>query len=269
MFFLLSLDSYPYEILHLQRSLEKSLHKIFSSPNNEENLENLITNLTNYIPLICALDQYYEFIRLLLSYTQTHFDLVLYILCYVTSITDDTSEDFGQIEINSDKTSSAFIVYIWLKKYWLSRYFGHALFASSINSIDFLSIINNSSGEIFSIEKEEFLIEIKNFNQDNIQIKYSNIEYLSKTIYLLGEIQSIALNETKQIILQLINYLTYVSYGSLLHVLIWLIANYQISNDNEKSWIQNVIHTMGREKDSCLRKGKHIPALIRKYTAFA
>jgi hypothetical protein len=242
------LDSYPYQILHLQRSLEKSLHKIFSTPNNnEENLETLVNNLTDYIPLICALDQYYEFIHLLLTYTQTQFDLALYILCYVTSITDDTSEDFGHIEINSDKTSSSFLVYIWLKKYWLSRHLGHALFSSSIYSIDFLSTINNSSNDISLIEKDEFLISIQNFNQDNIQIKYSNIEYLSKTIFLLGELQSLSLDETKQIILQLINYLTHVSYGSLIHVLLWLIANYQIANDNERPWIQNVIHTMGNE----------------------
>jgi hypothetical protein len=240
MFFLLSLDSYPYEILHLQRSLEKSLHKIFSSPNNEENLENLITNLTNYIPLICALDQYYEFIRLLLSYTQTHFDLALYILCYVTSITDDKSEDFGQIEINSDKTSSAFIVYIWLKKYWLSRYFGHALFSSSFDSIDLLPTINNSFNE-----KDEFLNDINIFNQDNIQKKYLDIEYLTKTIYLLGELPSLSLEETKQTISALIIYLTHLSYGSLVHVLLWLIANYQIANDDERLWIQNTIHTMG------------------------
>jgi hypothetical protein len=232
------IDSYPYQILQLQRSLEKSLHEIFSSPGN---LDNLITNLTDYIPLICALDQYYEFIHLLLSYTQTQFDLALYILCYVTSIIDDTSEDFGHIEINFDQS---FIVYIWLKKYWLSRHLGHALFASSLNSIDFLST------EISSNEKEEFLLDIKSFNQDNIQIKYSNTEYLTKTIFLLGELQSLSLNETKQIITQLIHYLTYVAYGSLLHVLLWLIANYQIANDDERPWIQNIIHTMGTNADS-------------------
>jgi hypothetical protein len=155
------LDSYPYQILHLQRSLEKSLHEIFITSTNEGNLDNLITNLTDYIPLICALDQYYEFIHLILSYTQTQFDLALYILCYVTLITDDTSEDFGHIEIKFDKTLSPFIVYIWLKKYWLSRHFGQALFASSLNSIDFIS---NSFGEISSNDKEEFLMDIKLFN---------------------------------------------------------------------------------------------------------
>ncbi|CAF4707870.1 unnamed protein product [Rotaria sp. Silwood2] len=90
--------SYSYQILQLQRSLEQSLYKIFSSnlsSNNEENLQILINNLTEYIPLICALDQYYSFIRLLLSYTQTQFDLAILILCYITSITDDISEDFG------------------------------------------------------------------------------------------------------------------------------------------------------------------------------
>jgi hypothetical protein len=50
-----------------------------------------------------------------LSYTQTQFDLALYILCYETSITDDTSEDFGHIELNYDKSSSPFMVHIWLK----------------------------------------------------------------------------------------------------------------------------------------------------------
>jgi hypothetical protein len=158
-------------------------------------------------------------------------------------ITDDTSEDFGHIEIKFDKTLSPFIVYIWLKKYWLSRHFGQALFASSLNSIDFIS---NSFGEISSNDKEEFLMDIKLFNQDNIQIKYLHTEYLIKTIFLLGELQSLSLDETKQIILQLINYLTYNSYGSLIHVLLWLIANYQIANDDERPWIQNVIHTMGK-----------------------
>ena len=221
--------------------------QIFSTPNNQDNLENLITNLTDYIPLVCALDKYYEFIRLLLSYAETQFDLALYLLCYVTSITDDTSEDFGHIELNYEKSSSPFIVYVWLKKYWLSRYFGHALFSSSLTSTDFLSTINNSSGEISSTEKEEFLMDIKNFNIENIQIKYSSVEYLSKTIYLLGELQSLSLDETKQIVLQLIDYLSHVSYGSLIHVLLWLIANYQIANDDERPWIQNAIHTMGIE----------------------
>ena len=158
---------------------------------------------------------------------------------------DDTSEDFGHIEMNFDETTTSFIVYIWLKKYWLSRHLGHGLFASSLNSIDFLSTINNSF-EISSQEREEFLMEIKSFNYQNIQIKYSNIEYLSKTIFLLGELQSPSLDETKEIIVQLTNYLTHVSYGSLLHVLQWLIANYQIANDDERPWIQNVIHTMGK-----------------------
>lgn len=170
----------------------------------------------------------------------------MYILCYVTLIIDDTSEDFGHIEINSDKTSTSFIVYIWLRKYWLSRSLGHALFASSLYSMDFLSIINNSSEDMNIQEKDDFLFEIKNFTQDNIQIKYSNIEYLIKTISLLGELQSLSFDETKEIILQLINYLTCLSCGSLIHVLLWLIANYQIANDEERSWIQNTIHTMGK-----------------------
>ncbi|CAF3469520.1 unnamed protein product [Rotaria sp. Silwood1] len=240
------IQSYSFQVLQLQRSLEKSLYKIFSTPNDNDNLQNLINNLTDYIPLICALDQYYSFIQLLLTYTQTQYDLALYLLCYITSITDDTSEDFGHIDINNDKSSSSFIIYIWLKKYWLSRHLGHALFSSSLYSIDFLSTINNSFDDISLLEKDEYLLDIKNFNNENIQIKYSNIEYLIKTIYLLGELQSLSLDETKQIVLQLINYLTHVSYGSLVHVLLWLIANYQIANDDEKPWIQNVIHTMGK-----------------------
>ena len=238
------IDSYSYQILQIQRSLEQSLTKIFST-NNEENFQTLINNLTDYIPLICALDQYYPFIRLLLSYTQTHFDLSLLILCYVTSITDDTSEDFGHLDINEDKSSSSFIIYVWLKKYWLSRYLGHALFSSSLDSIDLLSTINNSFGETSITEKEDFLNEIKIFNNENIQNKYSNIEYLSKTIYLLGELPSLSLDETKQTVSALITYLTHLSYGSLVHVLLWLIANYQISNDNERKWIQDIISTMG------------------------
>jgi len=55
--------------------------------------------------------------------------------------------------------------------------------------MDFLSTINNSLNEISTTEKEEFLMDIKCFNNENIQIKYSNIEYLSKTIFLLGEFQ--------------------------------------------------------------------------------
>ncbi|CAF3424706.1 unnamed protein product [Rotaria sp. Silwood1] len=230
---------------------EKNENKINQLiPNDNDNLQNLINNLTDYIPLICALDQYYSFIQLLLTYTQTQYDLALYLLCYITSITDDTSEDFGHIDINNDKSSSSFIIYIWLKKYWLSRHLGHALFSSSLYSIDFLSTINNSFDDISLLEKDEYLLDIKNFNNENIQIKYSNIEYLIKTIYLLGELQSLSLDETKQIVLQLINYLTHVSYGSLVHVLLWLIANYQIANDDEKPWIQNVIHTMGTTGDS-------------------
>ncbi|CAF4543469.1 unnamed protein product, partial [Rotaria sp. Silwood2] len=244
------IHSYSFQVLQLQRSLEKSLYKIFSTPNDNDNLQNLINNLTDYIPLICALDQYYSFIQLLLSYTQTQYDLALYLLCYITSITDDTSEDFGYLDINYDKSSSSFIIYRWLKKYWLSRHLGHALFSSSLHSIDFLSTINNSFNDISLLEKDEFLLDIKNFNNENIQAKYSNIEYLIKTIYLLGELQSLSLDETKQIVSQLINYLTHVSYGSLVHVLLWLIANYQIANDDEKPWIQNVIHTMGATGDS-------------------
>ncbi|CAF2321704.1 unnamed protein product [Rotaria sp. Silwood2] len=245
--------SYSYQILQLQRSLEQSLYKIFSSnlsSNNEENLQILINNLTEYIPLICALDQYYSFIRLLLSYTQTQFDLAILILCYITSITDDISEDFGHLDLNYDKSSSSFIIYIWLKKYWLSRYLGHALFSSSLDSIELLSTNNNTFSDLSLNEKEEFLNEIRTSNNENIQRKYSNIEYLSKTIYLLGELPSLSLDETKQIVSALIIYLTQVSYGSLVHVLLWLIANYQIANDDERVWIQNIIHTMGTSVDS-------------------
>ncbi|CAF1357477.1 unnamed protein product [Rotaria sordida] len=245
--------SYSYQILQLQRSLEQSLYKIFSSDlsiNNEENLQILINNLIEYIPLICALDQYYSFIRLLLSYTQTQFDLAILMLCYITSITDDISEDIGHLDLNSDKSSSSFILYIWLKKYWLSRYLGHALFSSSLDSIELISTTNNPFDDLSLKEKDEFLIEIRTINNENIQRKYSNIEYLSKTIYLLGELPSLSLDETKQTVLAIINYLTQVSYGSLVHVLLWLIANYQIANDDERVWIQNIIHTMGTSIDS-------------------
>lgn len=137
-------------------------------------------------------------------------------------------------------------MYVWLKKYWLSRDIGHALFASSLNSIEFLSTSNTNN----STDKEEFLLEIQSFNPENIQIKYSKIEYLSKTISLLGELQSLSFDETKQIIVQLINYLTCVSYGSLVHVLLWLVANHQITNDDERPWIQNIIHSMGKKNKS-------------------
>ncbi|CAF1490259.1 unnamed protein product [Adineta steineri] len=240
--------SYSYQILQLQRSLEQSLNKIFSV-NSDENLQLLINNLTDIIPLICAIDQYYPFIRLLLTYTETNFDLALLILCYITSITGDISEDFGQLDVSYDKTSTSFCIYIWLKKYWLSRDLGHALFSSSLDSIDLLSTINNSFGETSSTEKEEFLNEIKTSTNENIQIKYSNIDYLTKTINLLGELPSLSLDETKQTVSSLITYLTQVSYGSLVHVLLWLIANYQIANDEERSWIQTVISSMGTSVD--------------------
>ena len=224
--------------MQLQRSLEKSLHEIFVNPTNESSLENLLKNLTDYIPLICALDLYYEFIHLLLSYTEKQFDLALFILCYVTTITDDSSEEFGQLDIEK---STAFSVYVWLKKYWLSRDIGQALFASSLNSIEFLS-----TGNPFN--KDEFLQEIQSFNPENPPISVSNIDYLSKTISFLGELQSLSLDETKQIIIQLIHYLTNVSYSSLVHVLLWLIANHQIANDDERPWIQSIIHSLGKTK---------------------
>lgn len=221
--------------MQLQRSLEKSLHEIFINPTNEFTLENLLKNLTDYIPLVCALDLYYEFLHLLLSYTDKQFDLALFILCYVTTITDDSSEEFGQLNINQP---IAFSVYIWLKKYWLSRDIGHALFASSLNSIEFISTSNVNP----SFDKEE----IQSFNPENPPMNISNIDYLSKTIVFLGELQSLSLDETKQMIIQLIHYLTYVSYSSLVHVLLWLIANHQIANEDERPWIQSIIHSMGK-----------------------
>ena len=130
----------------------------------------MIEDLTDYIPLICALDQYYDLIRLLLSYTSTHFDLALYVLCYVTSITDGTSEDSGLLDIAADQSSSPFVIYIWLKKYWLSRYLGHALFASTFNSSNFLSTLNNSVEDKSTADKEEFVTDVKCFNVENIQL---------------------------------------------------------------------------------------------------
>ena len=239
------LDSYSYEVLQLQRSLEQSLSKIFST-NTDENLQILISNLPAFIPLICALDQYYPFVRLLLTYTQTHFDLSLLILCYLTSITDDNSDDFGHLDLHFEPASPPFLIYIWLKKYWLSRCLGHALFSSTLDTIELLPNINHSFTEISSIEKEEFLNEVKTFDQENPQKKYSDIEYLTKTIHLLGELPSLSLDETKQTVSLLITYLTHVSYGSLVHVLLWLIANHQIANEDERGWIQTMINTMGK-----------------------
>ncbi|UJR24962.1 hypothetical protein I4U23_006326 [Adineta vaga] len=242
--------SYSYQILQSQRTLEQSLFQILST-NTEENLQILITNLIEYIPLICAVDQYYSFIRLLLTYTQTHYDLALLILCYTTSITNDLSEDFGHLDYHYETKSSSNIIYIWLKKYWLSRHVGHALFSSSLDSIDLLSTLNNGlSSDISSVDKNEFLNEIKIGNTEIISKKYLDVEYLTKTIDLLGELPSLSLEETKQIVSELITYLTQISYGSLVHVLLWLIANYQIANDNERVWIQNTIHTMGTLTDS-------------------
>jgi hypothetical protein len=200
----------------------------------------LINNLTEYIPLICALDLYYPLIRLLLSYSQTQFDLSLYLLCYVTSIADDRSEEFGALHLH-EATSS--IVYIWLKKYWLSRYLGHALFSSSLDSIE---LISSSSSSSSSSSTDEFLNEIKHFHPEHFETKWSHVECLTKTIQLLGELPSLSLNESKQILQALLTYLTHVSYGSLVHVLLWLIANYQLANDEERLWIQTVIHSMGK-----------------------
>jgi hypothetical protein len=179
-------------------------------------------------------------------------------LCYVTLITDDTSEDFGHIDLNCEKSSSSFLVYIWLKKYWLSRYLGHALFASSLHSIDLISATTDISLE----EKEEFLNDVKIFDVDQIQIKYSNVQYLAKTIHLLGELQSLSLDQTKEILIELITYLTHVAYGSLVHVLLWLIANYQIANDDERPWIQNIIHTMGNNT-KILEMREEVRGLVR------
>lgn len=133
-----------------------------------------------------------------------------------------------------------------MKKYWLSRYLGHALFTSTLDTIELLPSINHTFNEMSSIEKEEFLNEVKIFDQENPQKKYSDIEYLTKTIYLLGELSSLSFEETKQTISSLIIYLTQLSYGSLVHVLLWLFANHQIANDDERGWIQTMIHTMGK-----------------------
>lgn len=222
-------------------SLEKNLTEIFSNPTDENNLNILVNNLIEYIPLICALDQYYELVDLLLSLTQTQFDLSFYVLCYLTLIADDSSEDFGRLEIHTEHNSPKSIVYIWLKKYWLARDVGHALFASSLDSIDFLSTSENS----FETEKNEFLSDMKTF-----ECRYSSCEYLRKTIFLLGDLQSLVLDETKQILIELINYLTTVSSSSLVHVLLWLFANHQIASDDERIWIQNVIHSTGSTLDS-------------------
>lgn len=242
-----SLDPYSYQVLQTQRTLEQTFEKLFtfdSTTNVEENLQMLLKNLIEYIPLICALDLYYPLIRLLLSYSESHFDLSIYILCYVTSITDDRSEDFGVLNLNEENSSStnSFQIYVWLKKFWLSRYVGHALFSSSLDSIDLLSQTN-------STDKDEFLNEIRNFSSENVQMKFSSIEYLKKTIFLLGELPSLCLNETKEIVQLLINYLSQVSYGCLPHVLLWLIANYQIGTDEERLWIRENIENMGSTFD--------------------
>ncbi|CAF4009280.1 unnamed protein product, partial [Rotaria magnacalcarata] len=126
----------------------------------------------------------------------------------------------------------------------------HALFSSSLDSIELMSPITNLLGDMSSKEKEEFLNEIRTSNNRNVQRKYTDTEYLFKTIYLLGELPSLSLDETKQSISALIIHLTQVSYGTLVHVLLWLIANYQISNDDERIWVQKMIHTMGTSADS-------------------
>ena len=70
--------------------------------------------------------------------------------------------------------------------------------------------------------------------------------YLSKTINLLGELRPLSFDETKETISALILYLTKVSYGLLVHILLWLIANYEIAVHNERIWIRNIIHEMGK-----------------------
>ena len=96
------------------------------------------------------------------------------------------------------------------------------------------------------MDKELFVNEIKSFNQEAHQTKDSPIESLARTIHLLGELPALSLEETKTTVTGLIAYLTHVSYGSLVHVLLWLIANYQIANDDERVWIQTTISTMGK-----------------------
>lgn len=235
-------------MLRSQRTLEKSLYRLFNSKNDVNLFNSVVQNFPDYVPMICALDQYYPFVHLLLSYGESHFDLALYLLCYLTSITDDTSEDFGHLELNFDRNSTPYFIYVWLKKYWLSRSMGHALFASSLDSIDFLSTINSSSSERFSLEKDNFLHEIRTFHPTKIQQRYSPMEYLSKTIFLLGELQSLVLGQTKETVVNLIEYVQHVSHASLIHVLLWLIANYQIADENERVWIGDVIHKMSNDR---------------------
>lgn len=237
-------SSYLFDVLQKQRQLEKFLREILTTKINDEQMNFLVEHFNDSIPLIFALDQFYPFVRLILFNTENQFDLSLYLLCYLTSICDDTSEDFGQIDLNFDENSTPFFVYVWLKKFWLSRSLGHALFASPLTSIDFLS-----SERIF-VEKDEFLHQIRTFEKGKTIVRSSPIENLSKTIFLLGELQSLALEQTKEILSNLIRYATHVSHGSLIHILLWLIANYQIADENERLWIQNVIHTMVPEIDS-------------------
>lgn len=184
-------------------------------------------------------------VRLLLSYTEINFDLALCLLCYITSIIDDRSEEFGTFSLSADKSSIPSMVYVWLKKYWFSRHIGHALFNSSLESTDLLTNPIFTSTETIVAEKEEYLHVIRNLNSEQTQIKYSSMQHLSKTIILLGELPSLSLEDTKQTVQILISYLTETSYATLLHVLLWLIANYQIASDDEKLWIQNTIHLMG------------------------
>ena len=199
------------------------------------------------MPLICALDQYEQLLDYLLTYSEVQFDLSFYLLCYVTLITDDTPDDFGEMRSDYPRNSSAYVISVWLKKYWLARSLGHPLFGSSLNSSDFLSTNNQSCDESLSNDHEEFRREIQTFPTGSIDIQRSPVEYLSKTIHFLGQLPSLSLEETRATLLSLISYLSHVSYSSLAHVLIWCIANHQLANDDEKPWIQNVIHTMGRE----------------------
>ncbi|CAF1593637.1 unnamed protein product, partial [Didymodactylos carnosus] len=221
-----------------------------------DNLRLLFENFDHYISIISALDQYRLIIRLLLNYNELYlsltqindddkrsvFDLTLFMLCYLTWSADDTTENFGQIDNLSIQLTSTSV---WLKKYWLSRHLGCALFASS-NALESINFTNETDNSMIQNDvSEEYLREIRSTAFNYQQPKYSSTDYLTKTITLLASIPSLVSDDSKQKLIDLLQYNTQVCYGTLIHILLWLFANYQLATDVERIWIKDVINSVG------------------------
>lgn len=232
-------------IVSLQRRSETNLRRILTSPLTDDKLDEFLSSIELFVPMILAMDKLNYLIELLFSRLDEKFELILYLLCYLTRSIDESPDDSVSLNVQFDRSSSAFLVFVWMKKYWFSRSFGHALFGSSLSSIEFLSSFDNSVADRLEAEKNQFLQEIYSERPTENVKHRSNTEFLSKTILLLGELQSLALDDTKQIVEALILFLRRYSAGCLVHLLLWLIANYQIASETDRAWIQQTIELLG------------------------